>query len=106
MSRELRSWTLAQHLANKQMRDAIRDENRISLRRDGSYIDVVQVERCGCHFQPFTECFFQTSMDRDGSYVIATGTPGCEASTLFAGTGVDPAKAGSIGHLGLRPGRR
>jgi len=72
--------------------------------RDGrrEYVDVIDVSRCGCHFQPYTKCFFQTTMDADGYYVIATGVPGCEASTLFATSGVDPARTGSLGHVVTR----
>jgi hypothetical protein len=97
LATEVCTWSVSKHEKNKKLLAEINSQRNV---------DFEEVNRCGCSFQWFTECFLGTEMNSDGYYVIATGAPGCEQSKAFENVSlnIDKGECGSIGQVLMRQG--
>ena len=92
MATEVCTWSESKHAKYKKILDGPGAQ---------ANVDFVAMDRCGCSFQWFTECFLGTEMDAGGYYVVATGAPGCAKSKAFASVhlSIDEGVCGSIGRV-------
>jgi hypothetical protein len=98
------SWSAEDHANNRRAWEGLERDNARLKARDGSYIDIVLRDICGCQVSPEGPCFFTTLFTPDGHYLITTGSPGCDTdpdvSARAQSAGVDAGRCGSIAKIG------